>query len=162
MYFRDVFICLDNTLIFPMSHEQPVHQSYSISTYSSVLIPQSWKALFDTKKKIPFFFFTSWPVPDSLKQLQCFMGYVTFLTSSSRFTVLASHSPYFLLYASYFFVHTCHKRGLPVMLSRNDIDNRELLTIKMALEGWWHWLEGAKIHLLLWTKHLEYIRTAKD
>lgn len=44
-----------------------------------------------------------------------------------------------------------------------DIGNRELLAVKLALEEWRHWLEGAKTPFLVWTDHknLEYIRTAK-
>lgn len=44
-----------------------------------------------------------------------------------------------------------------------DIGNRELLAIKMALEEWRHWLEGAKHPFLIWTDHqnLTYIRDAK-
>lgn len=44
-----------------------------------------------------------------------------------------------------------------------DIGNRELLAVKLALEEWRHWLEGAEHPFLVWTDHknLEYIRTAK-
>ncbi|KAF7640754.1 hypothetical protein LDENG_00016960, partial [Lucifuga dentata] len=44
-----------------------------------------------------------------------------------------------------------------------DIGNRELLAVKLALEEWRHWLEGAEQPFLVWTDHknLEYIRTAK-
>ncbi|KAL0146466.1 hypothetical protein M9458_058229 [Cirrhinus mrigala] len=44
-----------------------------------------------------------------------------------------------------------------------DIGNRELLAVKMALEEWRHWLEGAKFPFLIWTDHqnLTYIREAK-
>ena len=44
-----------------------------------------------------------------------------------------------------------------------DVGNRELLAIKVALEEWRHWLEGAEIPFLVWTDHknLEYIQTAK-
>lgn len=43
-----------------------------------------------------------------------------------------------------------------------DIDTRELLAVKVALEEWHHWLEGAEQPLLLWTDHknLKYLRTA--
>lgn len=49
-------------------------------------------------------------------------------------------------------------------IQRNyDIGNRELLAIKMALEEWRHWLEGAKHPFLIWTDHqnLTYFRDAK-
>ena len=44
-----------------------------------------------------------------------------------------------------------------------DVGNRELLAVKLALEEWRHWLEGAALPFLVWTDHknLEYIRTAK-
>ncbi|KAI2655704.1 Transposon Tf2-11 polyprotein [Labeo rohita] len=44
-----------------------------------------------------------------------------------------------------------------------DIGNRELLAVKLALEEWRHWLEGAGFPFIVWTDHknLEYIRTAK-
>ena len=44
-----------------------------------------------------------------------------------------------------------------------DVGNRELLAIKVALEEWRHWLEGAEQPFLVWTDHknLEYIRSAK-
>ena len=44
-----------------------------------------------------------------------------------------------------------------------DVGNRELLAVKMALEEWRHWLEGAEHRFLVWTDHknLEYLHTAK-
>ncbi|KAL0195339.1 hypothetical protein M9458_008911, partial [Cirrhinus mrigala] len=44
-----------------------------------------------------------------------------------------------------------------------DVGNRELLAIKLALEEWRHWLEGARHPFTILTDHrnLEYIRTAK-
>ena len=43
------------------------------------------------------------------------------------------------------------------------VGNRELLAVKLALEEWWHWLEGADQPFIVWTDHknLEYIRKAK-
>ena len=45
-----------------------------------------------------------------------------------------------------------------------DVGNRELLTIKLALEQWHHWLEGLHHPFLVLTDHrnLEYIRGAKS
>ena len=44
-----------------------------------------------------------------------------------------------------------------------DIGNRELLAVKLALEEWRHWLEGAEQPFIVWTDHknLEYIKTAR-
>ncbi|KAK3519821.1 hypothetical protein QTP70_006475 [Hemibagrus guttatus] len=44
-----------------------------------------------------------------------------------------------------------------------DIGNRELLAIKLVLEEWRHWLEGAKHPFVVLTNHknLEYLRAAK-
>ncbi|KAK3517182.1 hypothetical protein QTP70_000778 [Hemibagrus guttatus] len=44
-----------------------------------------------------------------------------------------------------------------------DIGNRELLAVKLALEEWRHWLEGAKHPFIVLTDHknLEYLRAAK-
>lgn len=45
-----------------------------------------------------------------------------------------------------------------------DVGNRELLAVKLALEEWRHWLEGAKLPFIVWTDHknLAYIQTAKQ
>lgn len=45
----------------------------------------------------------------------------------------------------------------------HDMGNRELLAVKLALEEWWHWLEGATHSFVIFTDHknLEYLRTAK-
>ncbi len=44
-----------------------------------------------------------------------------------------------------------------------DIGNRELLAIKLALEEWRHWLEGAQHPFIILTDHknLQYLRDAK-
>ncbi|KAI2653726.1 Transposon Tf2-9 polyprotein [Labeo rohita] len=44
-----------------------------------------------------------------------------------------------------------------------DVGNRELLAMKLALEEWRHWLEGAKHPFTILTDHknLEYLRSAK-
>ncbi len=44
-----------------------------------------------------------------------------------------------------------------------DVGNRELLAMKLALEEWRHWLEGATHPFLVLTDHknLEYLRSAK-
>jgi len=44
-----------------------------------------------------------------------------------------------------------------------DVGDSELLALKLALEEWRHWLEGAKDPFIVWTDHknLEYFRSAK-
>lgn len=44
-----------------------------------------------------------------------------------------------------------------------DVGNRELLAMKLALEEWRHWLEGANHQFTILTDHknLEYLRSAK-
>ena len=47
--------------------------------------------------------------------------------------------------------------------ARYDVGDRELLAVKMALEEWRHWLEGAQDPFIVWTDHkiLEYLKQAK-
>ena len=62
-------------------------------------------------------------------------------------------------------IHPCaffSRRLVPA--ERNyDVGNRELLAVKLALEEWRHWLEGAEQPFVVWTDHknLSYIQTAK-
>jgi len=43
------------------------------------------------------------------------------------------------------------------------VGNRDLLAVKLALEEWRHWLEGAENPFVVWTDHknLAYIQSAK-
>lgn len=54
-------------------------------------------------------------------------------------------------------------RTLTPVESNNDVGNQELFAIKLALEEWRHWQEGAEKPFLVWTDHknLEYIKSAK-
>ncbi|XP_070407537.1 uncharacterized protein [Nothobranchius furzeri] len=47
--------------------------------------------------------------------------------------------------------------------NRNDVGDRELLAVKLAIEEWRHWLEGAETPFVIWTDHknLVYLREAK-
>ncbi|KAM4545898.1 olfactory receptor 6E1-like [Odontesthes bonariensis] len=44
-----------------------------------------------------------------------------------------------------------------------DVGDRELLTIKLAMEEWRHWLEGTEYPVQIWTDHknLSYLQSAK-
>ncbi len=62
-------------------------------------------------------------------------------------------------------LHPCafFSRKLSPAERNYDIGNRELLAIKLALEEWRHWLEGAQHSFSVITDHknLEYLRSAK-
>ena len=73
--------------------------------------------------------------------------------------VLSQHSAMNLkLHPCAFFSHRLNTK------ERNyDVENHELLMVKMALEERRHWLEGAEHPFIMWTDHknLEYLCTAK-
>ncbi|KAK5935443.1 hypothetical protein CgunFtcFv8_020806 [Champsocephalus gunnari] len=62
-------------------------------------------------------------------------------------------------------MHPCafFSRKLSPAERNYDIGNRELLAVKLALEEWRYWLEGAEQPFVVWTdnKNVEYIRSAK-
>uniref|UniRef100_A0A8C5N9Y2 Gypsy retrotransposon integrase-like protein 1 n=1 Tax=Gouania willdenowi TaxID=441366 RepID=A0A8C5N9Y2_GOUWI len=62
-------------------------------------------------------------------------------------------------------LHPCafFSRRLSPAERNYDIGNRELLAVKLALEEWRHWLEGAEQPFVVWTDHknLSYIQSAK-
>lgn len=164
---------------------------------------------------------TSWPVPESRKMLQRFLGFANFyrrfirgyssvaapltaLTSSkvpylwspeaekafNKLKTLFTSAPILRIPAPerQFVVevdasdvgvgavlsqralddqklHPCafFSRRLTSAERNDDIGNRELLAVKLALEEWRHWLEGSRIPFLVWTDHknLEYLQSAK-
>ena len=62
-------------------------------------------------------------------------------------------------------VHPCafYSHRLSSAERNYDIGNKELLAVKLAIEEWRQWLEGAKVPFLVWTDHknLEYLHSAK-
>lgn len=62
-------------------------------------------------------------------------------------------------------LHPCafFSRRLSPAERNYDVGNRELLGVKLALEEWRHWLEGAEQPFIVWTDHknLSYVRQAK-
>ncbi|KAI3356793.1 hypothetical protein L3Q82_003459 [Scortum barcoo] len=62
-------------------------------------------------------------------------------------------------------IHPCAflSRKLTPAERNYDVGNRELLAIKVALEEWHHWLEGAEQSFIVWTDHknLEYLKSVK-
>ena len=62
-------------------------------------------------------------------------------------------------------VHPCafYSHRLSPAERNYDIGNKELLAVKLAIEEWRQWLEGARVPFLVWTNHknLEYLHSAK-
>ncbi|KAI3360345.1 hypothetical protein L3Q82_014662, partial [Scortum barcoo] len=62
-------------------------------------------------------------------------------------------------------IHPCAFLSCKLTLAERNynVGNRELLAIKVALEEWCHWLEGAEQPFIVWTdyKNLEYLKSAK-
>ena len=62
-------------------------------------------------------------------------------------------------------VHPCafFSKSLDPSERNYDVGNKELLAVKLALEEWRHWLEGAEHPFIVWTDHknLAYIQSAK-
>ncbi|KAL0154168.1 hypothetical protein M9458_050526, partial [Cirrhinus mrigala] len=62
-------------------------------------------------------------------------------------------------------LHSCafYSRKLSPVQQNYDVGNRELLAIKLALEEWRHWLEGAAHEFTIITDHknLQYLREAR-
>lgn len=62
-------------------------------------------------------------------------------------------------------LHPCafYSHRLSLAECNYNIGDRELLAVKLALQEWRHWLEGAAQPFIVWTDHknLEYIRSAK-
>ena len=62
-------------------------------------------------------------------------------------------------------MHPCafYSHKLSASEQNYDVGDRELLAVKMALQEWRHWLEGAEQPFLIWTDHrnLEYMKSAK-
>jgi hypothetical protein len=62
-------------------------------------------------------------------------------------------------------VHPCtfFSHHLNAMERNYDMGNQELLVLKMALEEWRQWLEGAQLPFKVWMDHknMKYLCTAK-
>ncbi|KAK3515960.1 hypothetical protein QTP86_004678 [Hemibagrus guttatus] len=60
-------------------------------------------------------------------------------------------------------LYAFYSRKLTAAEANYDVGNRELLSIKAALEEWRHWLEGTRHPFMVLTDHrnLEYLRGAK-
>ncbi len=115
---------------------------------------------------------SSWPLPTTIKELQWFLGfshfYRRFIANYSTITspltdLLKGKAKSLSLTPPR--LHPCafFSRKLSPAEKNYDIGNRELLAIKLALEEWRHWLEGAAQPFLVLTDHknLHYLRNAK-
>ncbi|KAK3514954.1 hypothetical protein QTP86_005046, partial [Hemibagrus guttatus] len=95
-----------------------------------------------------------WSAPTTVWELQRFLGFANFYRRFIRnYSSVAGK------------LHPCafYSRKLTTAKANYDVGNRELLAIKVALEEWRHWLEGARHPFQVLTDHrnLEYLRGAK-
>ncbi|KAI2666704.1 Transposon Tf2-6 polyprotein [Labeo rohita] len=129
---------------------------------------------------------TDWPQPTTIKELQRFLGFANFYrrfihnysTIASPLTALLKNKPKKLHWteeAGQAFdklktsqpgkLHPCafYSRKLTSAERNYDVGNKELLSMKAAIEEWRHWLEGALHPFQVITDHknLEYIKGAK-
>ncbi len=133
-----------------------------------------------------------WPLPSTVKELQRFLGFANFyrrfiknysLLTAPLTPILRHPDPQ----GTFVVEVDASTTGVGAVLSQQsgeppslhpcayfskklspaevnyDIGNRELLAIKLALEEWRHWLEGAQHPFLVITDHknLQYLREAK-
>lgn len=54
-------------------------------------------------------------------------------------------------------------RKLTLVERNDDIRDQEWLAVKLVLEEWWHWLEGAAHPFTIFVDHknLKYLKTAR-
>ncbi|KAK3567363.1 hypothetical protein QTP86_019906 [Hemibagrus guttatus] len=126
-----------------------------------------------------------WPTPTSVKDLQRFLGFANFyrrfIKDYSFITIHPDPQLPFVVEVDASTtgvgavlsqqqgnprkLHPCafFLRKLNPVEVNYDIGTRELLTVKLALEEWRHWLEGAKHPFAVFTDHknLEYLQAAK-
>ncbi len=235
-----VFVYLDDILIFSQSYEdhvQHVRQVLSRLLFNDLFVKLEKSEFHSTTVSFLGFILScgsvqmdpskvcavlEWPHPDSLKQVQRFLGFANFyrrfirgfssiaepltaltrrsgtpfqwtekanqafkrlkqlFTSTPILTLPDPELPFIIeVDASdvgvgavlsqratrYNKLHPCafFSRRLTAAEKNYDIGNRELLAVKLALEEWRHWLEGAKHPFVIWTDHknLIYIQGAK-
>ncbi len=225
----NVFVYLDDILIFSQSykdHVQHVRQVLSCLLLNNLFVKLEKSEFHSTTVSFLGFILScgsvqmdpskvcavlEWPHPDSLKQVQRFLGFANFyrrfirgfssiadpltaltrrsgtpfqwtekanqaferlkqlFTSTPILTLPDPELPFIIeVDASDMGVgavlsqratrdnklHTCaFSRQLTAAEKNYDIGNQELLAVKLALEEWRHWLEGAKHSFVIWTDH---------
>ncbi|KAK3562524.1 hypothetical protein QTP86_034752 [Hemibagrus guttatus] len=125
-----------------------------------------------------------WPTPTTVKELQRFLSFANFYRQAFNTAPLLVHPdpdrPFIVevdasttgvravlsqQQGNLSCLHPCafFSRKLNPAEVNYDIGNRELLAVKLTLDEWRHWLEGARHPFLVLTDHknLEYLRAAK-
>uniref|UniRef100_A0A3B3H5K4 Gypsy retrotransposon integrase-like protein 1 n=1 Tax=Oryzias latipes TaxID=8090 RepID=A0A3B3H5K4_ORYLA len=129
-----------------------------LTQLTSVKVPYVWNPAADSAFRKLKELFTSAPIliqPDTHKQ---FIVEVDASDSGVGAVLSQRESPSSKLKPCAYF-----SRKLSPAERNYDVGNRELLAIKLALEEWRHWLEGAEQPFIVWTDHknLAYLRSAK-
>ncbi|KAI4905114.1 hypothetical protein NFI96_020918 [Prochilodus magdalenae] len=186
---RYAYVYLDDILIFSRTREEHVGHVRRILQLllESRLYVKLEKSEFDVPKVSFLGFIVSkgtlamdpakiravqdWPRPSSLKEVQRFLGFANFFRRFIRnFSAVAAPLTTLTRKTPGRFRWTVEAQQAFEELTRltpaernYDVGDRELLAIKLALEEWRHWLEGAEHPFVVWTDHknLAYIKQAK-
>ncbi|KAI2652533.1 Transposon Tf2-8 polyprotein [Labeo rohita] len=109
-----------------------------------------------------------WPLPSSIKELQHFLGFANFyhrfIKDYSSITALTAPVLHHPDPERPFTVEVdASTMGVGAVLSQAVGESSLLLAIKLALEEWRHWLEGATHPFTIITDHknLQYLREAR-
>ncbi|KAL1274090.1 hypothetical protein QQF64_026904 [Cirrhinus molitorella] len=118
-----------------------------------VWTPEARRAFEDLKRR-----FTTAPILHHPDPNQPFIVEVDASSTGVGAILSQRHGTPAKLYPCAFF-----SRKLSTAERNYDVGNRELLAMKLALEEWRHWLEGATHPFIVLTDHknLEYLRSAK-